>query len=254
MDLPLDFPRPAVHTIRGRRRFFSIPPGVLSAADALFKAVGTTPYRGLLAAFNVFLHCYSGLTDISVGSPFAPRCRGIENLIGFFVNTVVLRTDLSGDPTFVKLIRRTDAMLHRAIMHSDLTFDRIVEAVQPPRDPSRTPLFQVNFRASNQPYPSLQLDGVTAQRAMYVDNGTAKFDLALEVDSSTGEACYFEYCSDLFKEATIVRMEADFVDLLAALIAAPETPISEVGAVTDISERVRATSRGLRRSFACTAI
>ena len=239
LNLPLDFTRPAIPTMRGARRFFSIGPELLSAANSFFESAGTTPYRGLCAAFNVFLHCYSGQTDISLGSPFAPRCRGIEELIGFFVNTVVLRTDLSGDPTFRKVIRKVDVVVHGVIAHSDLTFDKIVEAVHPPQDLSRSPLFQVNFRAPSQPYPALQLDVVSASPAEYVDNGTAKFDLALEIESSTGRDCYIEYSTDLFKPETVVQMEEDFKNLLNALIAEPDTRLSDVSEVAAISRRIR---------------
>ena len=242
LNLPVDFPRPPIPTMRGVRRSFSISPDLLSASNSFFAAAGTSSYRGLCAAFNVFLHCYSGQTDIRVGSPFLPRCRGIEDLIGFFVNTVVLRTDLSGDPSFRKLLRRMDIVVHGATAHSDLTFDKILEAVRPPQDLSRNPLFQVNFRAPNQPYPSLQLNGVTATPAQYLDNGTAKFDLALELESATGQACYFEYSTDLFKEETIVAMEADFKNLLAALIAEPDAPLSAVNTVTAIQQRIQRTA------------
>jgi len=238
INLPADLTRPAMPTMRGVRRSFTISPDLLSAVTSFFSQAGTSSYRGLLAAFNVFLHCYSGQTDISVGSPFLPRCRGIEDLIGFFVNTVVLRTDLSGDPTFRKLVRRTDVVVHGATANSDLTFDKILEAVRPVQDFSRNPLFQVNFRAPNQPYPSLQLNGVTATPAQYLDNGTAKFDLALELESATGRACYFEYSTDLFKGETIVAMEADFKGLLAALVAEPDVPLSAVTAVVALRRRI----------------
>jgi hypothetical protein len=245
LNLPLDFSRPPIPTTRGARRFFSIPPHLLSSTNSFFATLGTSSYRGLCAAFNVLLYCYSAQTDISLGSPFLPLCRGIENLIGFFVNTVVLRTDLSGDPTFRKLIRRVDVAVHGAITHSDLTFDKILEAVRPPKDLSRTPLFQVNFRAPNQPYPCLQLSEVTATPAQYLDNGTAKFDLALELESATGRACYFEYATDLFKEETIAQMEADFLNMLPALIAEPDTNLSSVGAVSAITRRIRHTGKVL---------
>ena len=239
LQLSLDFPRPLIPTMCGVRRSFSLDPDLLSAANSFFAQAGTSSYRGLCAAFNVLLHCYSGQTDISLGSPFMPRCRGIENLIGFFVNTVVLRTDLTGDPTFSKLIRRVDVAVHGALTHSDLTFDKILDAVRPPQDLSRTPLFQVNFRAPNQPYPSLEFNRVTASPAQYLDNGTAKFDLALEIESATGRACYFEYATDLFKEQTILAMESDFKNLLAALIAEAEVPLSAVSTVTALRQRMQ---------------
>src|SRR5262249_824424 len=139
LNLPADFPRPQIPTLRGVRRAFVISEQLLRPANDLFAACGTTPYRGLLAIFNVFVHCYSVLSDILVGSPSMPTCRGIAALTGFFVNTVVFRTDLSGDPPLRKLMRRVDVGAHRPLAHADLNFNQIVEAVQPPRDPSRTP-------------------------------------------------------------------------------------------------------------------
>lgn len=247
VDLPLDFPRPAVHTMRGAKHCFQVPAELVSTAGAFFRESDTTSYRALCAVFNVFLHCYSGLTDICVGTPCAPRCRGIENLIGFFVNTVVLRIDSSDDPTFRRLMRKVDVALHGAITHSDLPFSKMVEAVQPPRDTSRTPLFQINFRVPQQPYPPLKLDRVIASPVELIDNGTSKFDLALEVGAFIGEASYFEYCADLFEERTILQMEEDFLNLLRELIAHPDVPVSQVSVVREISRRVRPAITGVSR-------
>ncbi len=238
-DPPLDFPRPPVHTMRGTRRSFSLAPELLSEATAFFQQSGTTSFRGFCAAFNVFLYCYTGQIDLSLGSPFPPNCRGIDDLIGFFVNTVVLRTVFQEDWTFRRLMRRVDTVVHRAYAGSDLPFNQIVDAVHPPRDPSRTPLFQVNFRVTSRQHAALQLRNVTGCPAEYVDNGTAKFDLALDIQSSTGRGCYFEYCTDLFKEETIRRMEIDFADLLRALVREPDTPLHQLSTVAGIAARVR---------------
>lgn len=243
LDLPLDFPRPAVHSGRGKRLFFTLPPDLVSAANNFSRSAGTTPYRAFYAGFNVFLHCYSGVTDLCVGSPCLPRFRGaenlgIQNLIGFFANTIVLRTDLSGDPTFRQIIKRVDGVIHGTIAHSDLPFHKIVDAVQPPRDPSRTSLFQINFRAVTPP-DRLLLSGITASLPEYLDNGTSKFDLALEIDAASGKVCYFEYCSDLFKEETVTRMQDDYGNLLRALVSEPDTPLSRIAAVAEINRRLR---------------
>lgn len=246
VDLALGFQRPAVHTMRGAKHCFPFPPELLSTAGAFFRECDTTSYRALCAAFNVFLRCYSGLTDICLGTPCAPRCRGIENLIGFFVNTVVLRIDSSDDPTFRRLIRKVDVALHGAIAHSDLPFSKIVEAVRPPRDTSRTPLFQINFRVPQQPYPPLKLEAVTAGPVEFVDNGTSKFDLALEVGAFIGETNYFEYCADLFEERMILQMEEDFLDLLRELIAHPDVPVSQLSMVREISQRLRPDITGVQ--------
>ena len=251
LNLPLDYPRPAVHTMRGAKHFFVIPPDLLAEAETFFRQIGTTSYRALCAVFHVLLRCYSGSSDISMGTPCASRCRGIENLIGFFVNTVVLRVDSSDDPTFTKLIRKVDAALHGAISNSDLPFSKIVEAVQPPRDPSRTPLFQVNFRAPQQPYPRPQFIGLTMGAIEVVDNETSKFDLAIEVGEFAGEANYVEYCTDLFCERTILEMEEDFFALLRGLIAEPDVTLSRLPIVREISARVR--DRAARPRFIDTA-
>jgi hypothetical protein len=239
LDLPLDYPRPAIHTMRGRRHFHEMPRDLILQAKQFFRESGTTPYRGLSAAFNVFLHAYSGATDISIGSPFGPRCSGIEDLIGFFVNTVVLHTDMAGNPTFREVMKRVDRVVRSAIEHSDLTFDKLVEAARPMRDSSRSPLFQVNFRAPKEPYPTLQIKGLTGETAQYIDNGTSKFDLALEIETSHGEACYFEYCVDLFTEETIIQMVEDFQNLLRDLIAQPDIPLDAVPRVRAMVQRVR---------------
>jgi hypothetical protein len=238
LHLPLDFPRPAVQSFHGTRSHFSLPAEVLSAANTFFENSGVTPYRGMLAAFLVFLWGYTGMTDILLGSPVVPNIRGIENLIGFFVNTVVLRTRLDGCPTFRQLLRRVSVTVHRAITGSDLPFHKIVEAVQPARDPSRTPLFQVNFRCVHQRRPHLQMKDITAGLAEYVDNGTAKFDLALDIESSAGE-CYFEYSTGLFREGSILRMEGDFQDVLADATGKPDIPLSQLDSVARIRARVR---------------
>ncbi len=231
VDLPADFPRPAVHTLRGTRHYFTAPPDLLRQSGEFFRSVRTTAYRGLFAVFNVFLYCWSGLTDLCVGSPFAPlnpRCKELERVIGYFVNTVALRTQFTPQTTFRELLKIVDRVLWDSMTHSDLTFGKVVEAVQPPRDPSRTMLVQVNFRAPKQPNPKLTLNGIESGRAEYVDTQSAKFDLALEVESSTGEGSYFEYCTDLFREETILRMKESWQSLLKTLILSPDLPLSEV--------------------------
>jgi hypothetical protein len=232
-------PRRAVLSTRGLRRPFSVDSKLLSRAQSVFSRCGTSRYCGLLSAFYVFLFSYTNMTDFSAGSPFRPRCTGIENLIGFFVNTVVVRSMFSRHSSLREILALVNRNVHDAIAHSDLTFDKVVEAVQPDRDPSRGPLFQVNFRAPKEPYPRLQLPGIIAERAQYLDNGTAKFDLALEIDSSFGEACYFEYSTDLFTEETIQLAITDFQSVLVALIEAPETPIEQIAAIQQISRRIQ---------------
>ena len=240
LDLPTDFPRPAIHTQRGSRRLFALPPELMAAANATFGKVKTTAYRGLFATFAVFLQCYTGSTDICVSSPFAPTWYPkVQELIGFFVNTTAVRVDLSGNPPFAEVLKRVDRALWGAMMHSDLPYGKVVELVRPLRDTSRMPLTQVNFRAPRQRHPALQLSGMSGTCAEIVDNGTSKFDLAVEVESSMGQVCHFEFCTDLFRAETIFKMEQDFQNLLRAMITEPDSPLTQVSAVRDVSSCVR---------------
>ena len=191
----------------------------------------------MYAACLVFLAAYSGMSDLSVGSPCMPNVAGTEHAIGFFVNTVVLRMAVHGHQTLRELVRKANVLLHGAIAHADLPFQKIVEAVQPVRQPDRTPLFQFNFRSVHQARPALSLVGMEALPAEYVDNGTAKFDLALDIETFTGQSCYFEYATDLFGHRTIARMECDFLSILCELIQAPDTAFRELPAVIQIARR-----------------
>ncbi|MDE3105741.1 MAG: hypothetical protein KGK08_11240 [Acidobacteriota bacterium] len=234
MALPVDLPRPPVHTARGTRYPFQLPPQLLAQAHQVFRDCGTTPYRGLAAAFCVFLYGLTGQTDLSLGSPAFPRCSGVDDVIGFFVNTLVLRVRFSPQDSFRALMKNVSLVIRDAIRNSDLTFDRLVEVVRPPRDPSRTPLFQVNFRAPAEPYPTLALPGIQAERVEYLDNGTSKFDLALEMESSAGEACYLEYCVDLWRPETIAWMVTAFQHLLAELLGEPDLPMAQLPALRSV--------------------
>jgi hypothetical protein len=240
LDLPTDRPRPAVSTLRGTRYPMPLSRPQLQGIADLSLASGTTPFRGTAAAFNVFLHCWSQQDDVSIGSPVSPKSnRRVEGAIGFFVNTLVLRSDLSGDPTFRALMRRVDKVVQGAINHADLTFDKLVEALRPPREAARMPLFQVNFRILKAPVPALELKGLTVSPPKFVDTGTAKFDLALELEAATGQGGFFEYSTDLFDQSTLAQMAKDFEAVLMALMAEPDRPLSQLAVVRDISQRVR---------------
>lgn len=240
LNLPTDRPRPAISSLRGTRYPMPLSREQLKAIADLSQTSGTTPFRGTCAAFNVFLHCWSGQDDISVGSPVSPKSsRRLEGAIGFFVNTLVLRSDLSGDPTFRELMRRVDKVVQGAIDHADLTFDKLVEALRPPREASRMPLFQVNFRILKAPVPALELKGLTITPPKFVDTGTAKFDLALELEAATGEDGFFEYSTDLFDQSTIAQMAKDFEAVLMEVMAEPDRPISQLAVVRDVAQRAR---------------
>jgi non-ribosomal peptide synthetase component F len=168
-----------------------------------------------------------------------PKRVSVEGMIGFFVNTLVFRNDLSEDPTFREFMTRVDESVRRSVEHSDLTFDKIVDAVQPPRDPSRNPLFQVNFRSPKAPLPEPHIEGLEISIPDYRDNGTAKFDLAFELQTQDGEGSYFEYASDLFEERTIHQMTLDYESMLRDLVTNPDTSLSRLSSVAGIRKRVR---------------
>ena len=241
LNLPTDKARPPVASLRGTRYPVSIAPELFVAIAKLSHASRTTPFRGTCAAFNVFLQAYTGQDDISVGSPIAARSSpGNYGAIGFFVNTLVLRSDLAGNPTLRELMSRINKVVQGAIDHADLTLDKLVEAVNPPREAGRMPLFQVNFRVLTAPVPALQLKGLEVTPPQFVDTYTAKFDLALELEAKTGQGGFFEYSTDLFERDTIAQMAVDFRSVLSALIANPDTPVQDVPAVREVSQRMRA--------------
>jgi len=234
LELPTDRPRPAVQTFRGARQSAMLSKSLLEALRTLSRQEGMTVFMTLLAAFQTLLSRYANQDDIVVGSPIANRTRAeLEGLIGFFVNTLVLRTDLSGDPSFRQLLGRVREMALRAYAHQDLPFEKLVEELQPERDLSRNPLFQVMFVLQNAPARALKLSGLTL-RPLAVDSGTAKFDLTLFMfEGEDGLRARWEYNSDLFDAATITRMLGHFQTLLEGIIANPEQRISELPLLSD---------------------
>jgi amino acid adenylation domain-containing protein len=227
LNLPVDRLRPSIQTFGGRRE--SRP--LLSAAQmeslkALCLDQDATLFMTLLASFTVLLHRYTGQEDIAVGAPIANRNRvELEGLIGFFLNTLVLRTDLSDDPTFRELLARVRETALEAYAHQEVPFERLVEELQPERDLSRTPLFQVMFVLRDSRRQALELSGVTVT-PMEVDTGTSKFDLMLFVtEGEEGLRGTMEYNTDLFHKTTIARMLGHYESLLESIIDDPDQPV-----------------------------
>ena len=227
LDLPTDRPRPAVATFRGGDRWLRLPAGLAGSLAALGRRRGATLFMTLLAVWETLLHRYTGQTDLLVGTPIANRNRAeIEGLIGFFVNTLALRADLSGGPAFLELVERLREMTLGAYALQDLPFEKLVEELHPERDTSRNPLFQVAFILQNFPTPAVHLPGLTLT-PVEVPHGTAKFDLSLFlVEDTAGLLASFEYAADLFDPPTLDRMLSHFQALAAAAAADPERPIS----------------------------
>ncbi|MEG4324691.1 condensation domain-containing protein, partial [Microcoleus sp. herbarium5] len=229
LELPADRPRPPVQTYRGAKESFLIPKTLRSALKKLSRQENATLFMTLLAAFKTLLYRYTGQADIPVGSPVANRNRAeIQGLIGFFVNTLVLRTDLSGDRTFRELLDRIREVSLGAYAHQDLPFEKLVEELQPDRNLSYNPLFQVAFVLQTAPVAAESIAGLNLT-LLDVENQTAKVDLTLHLEEQQEEISgQFEYSTDLFDAATINRMAGHFLRLLEGIAANPDRRIEEL--------------------------
>jgi amino acid adenylation domain-containing protein len=242
LALPTDRPRPAVRGERGRAHAFALDAELSARLHALARTEGVTPYVLLLAAFQVLLHRWSGQDDFLVGSPAGGRTRpAFAETVGYLVNLVVLRARLDGDPSFRALLARTRAEALAALGTQAYPFERLVEQLQPERDPSRTPMVQALFvlqQADRLPPATacaLGIAGVAEARgplvleSLAVETGAAQFDLALAMGEVDGAfAGTLRYDADLFDAATIRRMAAQLARLLDAVSAAPGTPLSRL--------------------------
>ena len=219
LELPTDRPRPAVQTYRGAKQFASLSPQLAQSLRELSRREGATLYMTLLAGYNTLLHYYTGESDIVIGTDVANRNRGeTESLIGFFVNELVMRTDLSGNPTFRELIGRVREVTLGAYSHQDMPFDRLVDALKIERSPAHHPLFQVCFVFQNAPSTSVEVKSLTIS-TLPVENAIAHFDLVLRAwESGQGMQLMLEYNADLFMPATITRLLDLFETLLGILV------------------------------------
>ncbi len=234
LELPNDHLRPASRGYNGAKQSVMLPQSLTDELKRLSREQGVTLFMVLAAAFKVVLYRYSGQQDIVIGIPSANRNQAeIEELIGFFVNTLVLRTDLSGSPTFRTLLGKIREAVIDACTHQDLPFEKLVEELQPERDASHTPLFQVMLVQQKQLMPELDCAGVCF-RPLEVDTTTAKFDLTLNFAEADQELrLTLEYSTDLFEAATARRMLGHLQTLLESAVANPEQHISELPLLTN---------------------
>ncbi|HKR12800.1 MAG TPA: amino acid adenylation domain-containing protein [Pyrinomonadaceae bacterium] len=241
LDLPADRPRPAAQLFRGATYHFSVPLSVAQAVHALAKREGVTSFMALLTAFAVLLYRYTGQLDLVIGTPIANRVRPeLEGLIGLFVNTLALRCDLSGAPSFRELLARVRETTLGAYAHQDLPFERLVEILQPERNMSYNPLFQVMFAFQN----TLRTGGSSIDeereshelpRETSAGNGTAKFDLTLFMaEASDGLVGAFEYSTDLFNQDRIAGMSEHLNHLLTEIVEAPERSLDELSLLNSV--------------------
>jgi hypothetical protein len=223
--LPISRSRPAIQTPRGWRRQFNLTRTLTASLRGLSRRVGVTLFTTMLTAFQILLYTYSDQEDIVVGADVASRnLSELEKLIGLFVNQLVLRTNLSGNPTFRELLTRTHEVVITGFANQDLPFEKLVQALNPARDQSRTPLFQVKivFWNTLRQRPSDPTPG-TALTVREFDRGTAKFDLTLFViDDEEKLFGSFEYNVDLFDTVTIKHMIERFQAILQAMVANPQ--------------------------------
>ena len=233
LELPTDRPRPPIQTYCGASQSFTLPQSLSDQLRKLCRNEGVTLYMTLLAAFQILLYRYSRQEDIIVGSPVAGRNRAeIEELIGFFVNTIVLRSDLSGNPNFLELLQRVRSTVLDAYTHQDLPFDKLVDELRPERSLSYNPLFQVMFDLQNQTTKVREASDLKIA-PLPVEQVTAKFDLTLSIeDTPEGLMGWWEYNSDLFDAATIERMNGHFQTLLEGIVANPQQPIAQLPLLT----------------------
>jgi hypothetical protein len=233
LELPTDQPRPAIQTYNGSFVSSALSKKLTEALKTLSQREGTTLYATLLGAFKVLLQRYTGEDDILVGAPIAARTRAeVEGLIGFFVNTLVMRTDMSGDPTFREFLRRVHETSLGAYAHQDLPFEKLVEVLNPKRDSSRSPMFQVMLSMLNTPMQPFELPGLQHRRTM-LDSGTAKFDLTLyAIEEPAGLSFTCEYNTDLFHSDRIRRMLGHLEVLLEGIVENPDRRLSELPILT----------------------
>ncbi|MFL5653191.1 MAG: amino acid adenylation domain-containing protein, partial [Ktedonobacteraceae bacterium] len=237
LELPTDHPRPGVHTFHGAAHRILLPASLSEALKRLSQREEVTLFMTLLAAFQTLLVRYSGQSDIAVGIPIANRTHAkLEDLIGFFVNTLVMRTDLSGNPSFREVLKRVREVCLGAYAHQDVPFEKLVEVLQPERDLSRSPLFQVAFGLQHAPRSPQRLQGLMVSGLAH-ESGTAKFDLSLAMtDSEQGLHCALEYNTDLFDASTISRFLEHFHTILVGIVAQPEQRLAELPLLSE-SER-----------------
>ncbi len=233
LELPTDRPRPAVNTFRGAKQSLALSPELSAAVKSLSEREGVTVFMTLLASFQTLLHRYAGQSEIVVGTPIANRNRAeTEGLIGFFVNTLLLRTDFSGNPSFRELLGRVRDVALGAYAHQDLPFEKLVDELQPERSLSHTPLFQVVFVFQNAPLGRLEFSGLKLT-PLGGDNGTAKFDLTLTMEETDrGLTGSIEYNTDLFDASTIQRMLGHYETLLKDLVSYPDHTVNELSLLT----------------------
>ncbi|MFO0760431.1 MAG: amino acid adenylation domain-containing protein [Byssovorax sp.] len=238
LDLPADRPRPPVQSYAGAKRSFTLAPELARALQETSRREGATLYMTLLAAFAALLHRYSGQRDLLIGSPIANRSRAeTEGLIGFFLNTLVLRVKVGEEASFRDLLKSVRTTCLEAYAHQDMPFERLVAELLPVRDQSRSPLFQVMFTLQNTPDSGVSLEGLTIE-GLTIETATAKFDLTLTlIEGQKGLSGAILYNTDLFDAATIDRLIEHFSTLLQGAVKEPQRLVGDLPILPEAEKR-----------------
>lgn len=248
LHLPSDRPRPAVQTYRGATYPLQLSPVLTQGLESFSQQSGVSLFMTLLAAFQVLLYRYTGQEDIAIGAPIANRHRSeVEGLIGFFVNSLVMRSNLSGNPSFRELLERVRNVALEAYQHQDLPFEKLVEELDPERDLSRNPLFQVAFALQNAPMQVLELPGLTLKPAP-LESSSTRFDLEVHLwesahglqsfwQSQEGLSGFIAYSTDLFDRDRMGRLIGHFQTLLEGIVSNPDTRLSDLPLLTPAEQR-----------------
>jgi hypothetical protein len=248
LKLPTDRPRPEVQDFSGARHTITLAKKLTLAIKTLSRQERTTLFTTLLTAFNLLLYFHSGQEDIVVGSPIANRTRfESKGLIGFFVNTLALRTDLTGDPTFRELLARTSEMTRQAFANQDLPFDRLVKVMKPERSLSHMPLFQVVFHMNNAPKAEFALPGLKLS-ALQTGALTVPFCIVVHATEVASDELLLalEYQTALFDASTTSRLLAELVSVLEVVTARPNATLSELRELYVETERRQKINRETR--------
>ncbi len=229
LDIITDYKRPPVQTFNGSFELFEIPKDILVKLNQLAKRTDTTLFMILISAFQVMLYRYTNQDDINIGTPIANRNRAeIEGLIGFFINTLVLRADLSGNPTFNELLQRTKKISLEAYQNQDVPFEDIVDKLKLERNLSHTALFQTMFVLNNARMEKLELTGAEFE-VLDTDTSTTKFDLVLSITENDNILKgKLEYNTDLFKSFTIKKLIESFIKILSEVANNPDLKLDEI--------------------------
>jgi len=229
LELPTDRPRPATQSFEGARQFLKCPDGMLDNIKLLCRQEGATLFMTMLAAFGTLLYRWSGQEDMLIGTPVSGRSRTeVEPLIGYFSNSVVLRLAIGGDPTFRELMRRVKEVSLAAYSYQDLPFEKLVIEMQPQRDLSYSPMYQIMFSVGEHKDLGLELPGLEIS-PIIIDRGVAKFDMTFGMTEFRKDLmCNIEYCTALFDTSTMQRLANHFQNLLQGIMTNPDQHISQL--------------------------